>query len=123
MNDSTSSSAKPKAAPVPAEQHVRFRLAGPATPFDAAHQAIRPDLADIAEAAHHFAPHYARPVTRTVTRAAPLLEAGAADAAPRGALSAGEAFALLDVTGDWAWGYRISDHLVGFVAADALTGA
>lgn len=123
MNDSTSSSAKPKAEPAPAEQHVRFRLTGASRPFDAAYQAIRADLADVAEAAHHFAPHYARPVTRTVLRAAPLLEADSADAAPRGTLAAGEHFALLDVTGDWAWGYRVGDHLVGFVAADALGAA
>jgi len=32
----------------------------------------------------------------------------------------GEEFALLDVTGRWAWGYRRSDHLVGYLPADAL---
>jgi hypothetical protein len=32
----------------------------------------------------------------------------------------GEEFALLDVTGGWAWGYRRSDHLVGYLPAEAL---
>jgi len=31
-----------------------------------------------------------------------------------------EEFAMLDVTGCWAWGYRRSDHLVGYVKADCL---
>lgn len=120
MNDSTSSSATQKSTHAPADTHVRFRLSGTSQPFDPARQAIRPDLADIAEAEHHFAPHYAKPAMRTVARDAPLLDAAKPDAAPRGELTAGDSFALLDVTGGWAWGYRVSDHLVGFVVADAL---
>jgi hypothetical protein len=34
----------------------------------------------------------------------------------------GEEFALLDVTGCWAWGYRRSDHRVGYILADKLIG-
>jgi hypothetical protein len=36
-------------------------------------------------------------------------------------IAAGEEFALLDVTGRWAWGYRRSDHRVGYILAEALT--
>ena len=32
----------------------------------------------------------------------------------------GEGFALLDLTGGWAWGYCLADHYVGYLAADAL---
>src|SRR5690606_30914393 len=35
-------------------------------------------------------------------------------------LLAGEAFALLDSIGDWAWGYSVHDHYVSYVRADAL---
>lgn len=31
-----------------------------------------------------------------------------------------EEFALLDVTGRWAWGYRRSDHSVGYLLAECL---
>jgi dipeptidyl peptidase-like protein len=33
---------------------------------------------------------------------------------------AGEEFALLDVTGGWAWGYRRKDHKVGYLRVEAL---
>jgi len=33
----------------------------------------------------------------------------------------GEEFALLDVTGGWAWGYRRRDHRVGYLRAEALS--
>ena len=32
----------------------------------------------------------------------------------------GETFAVLDVTGDWAWGYGCHDHYVGYLPADGL---
>ena len=31
-----------------------------------------------------------------------------------------EEFALLDTSGDWAWGYRLSDHRVGYVRLSDL---
>lgn len=36
-------------------------------------------------------------------------------------MAEGDEFALLDVTGGWAWGYRRSDHKVGYLRAEALT--
>lgn len=33
---------------------------------------------------------------------------------------AGEAFAVLDIAGGWAWGYAVHDHYVGYVEATAL---
>jgi hypothetical protein len=83
--------------------------------------AYRADLADIALAGQLFAPHYARPVVRLCGRkSAPVQAAPADDAEALFALDPGAEFAVLDITGGWAWGYRRSDHLVGYVRADAL---
>ncbi|QPQ55938.1 SH3 domain-containing protein [Allosphingosinicella flava] len=96
----------------------RFTLSGPSKPLDPARDAWRGDLADIALASAHFAPHYVKPVTRVVN-AGPLHQK--ADAASNIVADLGEEnFALLDITGGWAWGYRLSDHLVGYVPADRL---
>ncbi|MGE5721441.1 MAG: hypothetical protein ACM3YM_03190 [Sphingomonadales bacterium] len=35
-------------------------------------------------------------------------------------LAPGGEFALLDVTAGWAWGYRRSDHRVGYLRAELL---
>src|SRR3546814_12871903 len=48
-------------------------------------------------------------------RAAPSL-----DAEQTSELLFGEGFALLDLTGGWAWGYSLADHYVGYLAANAL---
>ena len=98
-----------------------FGLAGTSSAFDPRVVAIRPDLADIAVAGQHFAPHYAAPMMRSgVLPAAPLRAAPAIDAEQTSELLFGEGFALLDVTGGWAWGYCLADHYVGYLAADAL---
>lgn len=68
-----------------------------------------------------FAPHYARPVTRLCGAKGATVFAGASEnAEPLFEMGADEEFALLDVTGRWAWGYRRSDHLVGYLLADRL---
>ena len=74
----------------------------------------------MALASRLFAPHYAAPVIRRADEAAPLHQKPEASAERVGDLEAGEDFAMLDVTGGWAWGYRQSDHLVGYVPASAL---
>ena len=99
----------------------RFGLTGTSQGFDPRVVAIRPDLADIAVAGTHFAPHYAAPMMQSgvlpaaVLRASPSLEAEQTSE-----LLFGEGFALLDLTGGWAWGYCLSDHYVGYLAADAI---
>lgn len=98
----------------------RFGLTGRSQTFDARTVAIRPDLADIAVAGQHFAPHYAAPMMRSVTSAATLRATNAADGEAVGELLPGEGFALLDVTGGIAWGYRLADHLVGYCQATIL---
>ena len=64
-----------------------------------------------------FAPHYARPLIRRCgPLASPVLETPATDATPITTLRPGDEFALLEMAGDWGWGYRRADHHVGYVA-------
>lgn len=97
---------------------AQFRLAGPSRSYDPRHQAIRPDLADAAEADHHFAPHYAVPANWTFTRDSMVRAAANGDATVNVCAAAGDGFALLDLTGDWAWGYKVDGHVVGYVPAE-----
>ena len=99
----------------------RFGLTGMSQDFDPRVVAIRPDLADIAVAGTHFAPHYAAPMMRSgVLPAAALRASPSVDADQTSELLFGEGFALLDLTGGWAWGYCLADHYVGYLAAEAL---
>jgi cell wall-associated NlpC family hydrolase len=99
----------------------RFGLSGRSQPYDPRVVAIRPDLADIAVAGQHFAPHYAAPMMRSgVAPSAAIRSAPSLDAEQTSELLFGEGFALLDLTGGWAWGYSLADHYVGYLAADAL---
>ena len=99
----------------------RFGLTGTSQSYDPRTVAIRPDLADIAVAGTHFAPHYAAPMMSScVLPSAVLRGAPSLDADQTSELLFGEGFALLDLTGGWAWGYSLADHYVGYLAADAL---
>lgn len=99
----------------------RFGLTGTSQIYDPRIVAIRPDLADIAVAGQHFAPHYAAPMMRSgVLPAASLRASPSLEAEQTSELLFGEGFALLDLTGGWAWGYSLPDHYVGYLAAEAL---
>lgn len=99
----------------------RFTLSGPSILLDPRIHAYRSDLADIALAGQLFAPHYVRPVTRLCgAAAADVFAEPDAESELRYRMEPGEEFALLDITGQWAWGYRRADHLVGYVLADRL---
>ena len=114
--DSSSSTAEDKPE--------RFALSGPSIVLDPKIHAYRRDIADIALAGQLFAPHYARPVMRrcglqpATVRDKP---SDTADAVTQ--LQPGEEFAVLDVAGGWAWGYRRANHYVGYVPASALAEA
>lgn len=98
-----------------------FGLTGTSHAFDPRIVAIRPDLADIAVAGIHFAPHYAAPMMVSgVLPAAVMRGSPSLDADQTSELLFGEGFALLDLTGGWAWGYSLADHYVGYLAAEAL---
>jgi cell wall-associated NlpC family hydrolase len=99
----------------------RFGLTGTSQSFDPRIVAIRPDLADIAVAGTHFAPHYAAPMMMSgALPVATMRTAPSLDADQTSELLFGEGFALLDLTGGWAWGYSLADHYVGYLAAEAL---
>jgi hypothetical protein len=101
----------------------RFTLSGPSATLDPRFDAFRGDLADVALASLLFAPHYAAPIIRHSSEAASIRERPDSNAVVMGELSKGDAFALLDITGGWGWGYRMSDHRVGYVPAAALSDA
>ena len=104
-------------------RRVRFRLAGPSRPFDPKFQAIRPDLADVAEAEHHFAPHYAAAAPFTAMAPFMLYASDDAGAEILGEIPEGAGFGLIDVTGGWGWGYTEDGHRVGYVDAALLQPA
>lgn len=122
MSASTNSSGRPTSTQRPADR-VRFSLSGHSRPYDPARQAIRPDLADVAEAEHHFAPHYAKPADWRAVADCTLRDAADNSAGQRGTMRSGDRFALLDITGGWAWGYAVDGHVVGYVEASNLAPA
>ena len=77
---------------------------------------IRGDLADIKLAGKLFAPHYAVPMLRTsIAPVTEIHEQPDAQSMPVSALMHGEEFAVLDVAGEWAWGYCCHDNYLGYL--------
>lgn len=105
-------------------ERTRFGLIGRSVAIDPRQDAARRDIADIALAGRLFAPHYAVPqVSHCGLAGADMFDAADTGAQRVSQLLLGEAFAILDLSGGWAWGYSVHDHYVGYVAADALVGA
>ncbi|WP_454883836.1 C40 family peptidase [Sphingomonas oryzagri] len=78
-------------------------------------------MADIALADRVFAPHYAKPLMHACLAAAvPMRAEPLRESAAVSELLRGEAFAVVDASGDWAWGYGIHDNYVGYVPVDVL---
>lgn len=99
----------------------RFSLRGPSVVLDSRIHAWRRDVADIGLARRLFAPHYARPLRRACGLIPGPVYAEPSDLAETvSELLPGEAFAVLDITAGWAWGYCIADHRVGYVEAIEL---
>lgn len=68
-----------------------------------------------------FAPHYARPLVHGCTAVTAEMRAEpSANATAVSELLRGDRFAVVDVSGGWAWGYSLHDHYVGYVALGAL---
>lgn len=98
-----------------------YALSGPIAPYDPRVTPLRGDLAALALAGTHFAPHYVEPDIRTVAAGGTMVRAeGDAAATAVSQLLAGEEFALLDEAGGWAWGYCRHDRYCGYVPVDAL---
>jgi NlpC/P60 family/Bacterial dipeptidyl-peptidase Sh3 domain len=93
-----------------------YSLSGHSIEGDRRTTPIRGDLADIKLAGLLFAPHYAVPMLRTGI--APVTEIHAeahASSMPVSALMHGEEFAVLDIAGEWAWGYCLHDDYLGYL--------
>lgn len=97
-----------------------FHLNGPTRVLDTRINAYRRDIADIALAGTLFASHYAAPMDRCATTSTMIRTAPSRDAEASSQLLPGEAFAVLDLTAGWAWGYSRHDHYVGYVSAEIL---
>ncbi len=98
-----------------------FVLHGPEEDFDPRVTAHRGDLADIALAGKMFAPHYA--VSMPMRCSAPkamIRKQGGKNYQAISELLHGEEFHVLDIAGDWAWGYCGHDGYVGYVPVHAL---
>jgi hypothetical protein len=97
-------------------QRKIYKLSGHSIEGDPRTTPIRGDLADIKLAGKLFAPHYAVPMLRTGI--APVTEIHAephATSMPVSALMHGEEFAVLDIAGEWAWGYCLHDDYLGYL--------
>ncbi|WP_254305478.1 NlpC/P60 family protein [Sphingopyxis sp. BSNA05] len=101
--------------------HAKFVLTGPEGKFDPRTTAHRGDLADIALAGKMFAPHYAESMPmRCSAPKAMLRKQPGKDHEAISELLHGEDFHVLDIAGDWAWGYCGHDNYVGYVPVHAL---
>lgn len=108
-------------ARLPATDAVRqARLTGPSLHLDPRVHAYRADIADIALAGLMVSPRYVVGVVLASTRVAPLRASANANAVQTSELLSGEAFAVFDRSGDWAWGQGGSDSYVGWVEARSL---
>lgn len=98
-----------------------FTLEGHSFVGDKRTTPIRGDLADIKLAGQLFAPHYAVPMIRScITPAATMHAQPDKDSTGISELIYGEDFAVLDIAGQWAWGYTVHDDYLGYVALTAL---
>jgi hypothetical protein len=98
-----------------------FTLGGPSDLPDPQFNAYRADLADVALAGRVIASHYARPIERTVAKAAALRSHPSDGAEAVVELKPGDPFSLLDDTLGWSWGYAGADRRVGYVRSDAIS--
>lgn len=109
------------ASKVPLNQRPTFTLEGHSIIGDKRTTPIRGDLADIKLAGKLFAPHYAVPLLRSCVESSVVMhEEADGDSTPISELLMGEDFALLDVSGKWAWGYSLHDDYLGYVQLSTL---
>jgi Bacterial dipeptidyl-peptidase Sh3 domain len=70
-----------------------------------------------------IASHYAEPVDRQIAGLALLRSTPSDDGAVIRDLQPGEAFAMLDDSLGWAWGYAGKDRRVGYVHSSAIAAS
>ncbi len=93
-----------------------FMLARKSQRLDPRINAFRSDLADIALAGRLFVSHFAAPIIMTCTARHTAIKAEP-DGDQTSELLENEAFAVLDLSCGWAWGWSDHDHYVGYVRA------
>ncbi|WP_332908736.1 SH3 domain-containing protein [Sphingomonas mollis] len=120
MKSSGISSATALPTPSSAPSRKAFALTGRSATLDPATNAVRADLADVRLAELVFAPHYAAPMPRVLTIDSELREARAQDSSVIVMLNKGDAFEVLDLIGEAAWGIAPGNGLVGYLPAAAL---
>lgn len=111
----------PVSSPPRRSDRVRFHLSGPSTRLDPRVHAVRHDLADVSLAGVLFAPHYARAHAMHCIAPGTFVRGRnnqGANAVTQ--ILPGETFHVLDITGDWAWGFCGHDGYVGYVARTHL---
>ena len=67
-----------------------------------------------------IASHFAEPLERRLSRAAPLLTAPADNYEVLAELVEGATLQMLDNSRGWAWGYASEERLVGYVRSEAI---
>ncbi len=95
-------------------------MTGRSVALDPRTNAVRRDLADIRLADRVFAPHYALAMPRRVMVAATLRDGPDVTAEAIAKLDVGDAFEVLELAGDHAWGVAVAMALVGYVDAGVL---
>jgi len=99
----------------------RFRLRSVSRPYDPRTCAARRDIADIALADQIFAPRYAEPMPQRITARSTMVRGSKDLASPAiSQLLQGEGFSVLDISGEWAWGFCEHDGYVGYVPLAVL---
>lgn len=122
-SESPSISRRPEADPIGGGRPpaAAFHLDGPTRRLDRRVNAYRPDIADVALAGTLFAPHYAAPLPLMARGSVMMRSAPTDQAEAVSQLLPGEDFAVLDLSGGWAWGFSRHDHYVGYIPAAMLT--
>ncbi|MGJ8536707.1 MAG: NlpC/P60 family protein [Parasphingopyxis sp.] len=120
--NSSTQTGQPAARSTSAEESRQsFTLKPLAAALDPRIHAYRDDIADIALADRIALPHYVKPAMRQIGQPIANLHAEPSETSELGSqLLFGEGFALLDIDDDWAWGFGLHDHFVGFVRKEAL---
>ncbi len=100
----------------------RFGLTGTSQAFDPRVVAIRPRRSRYRRRGNAFRAALCRAddAQRRIACRIASAQRRSVDADQTSELLFGEGFALLDLTGGWAWGYCLADHYVGYLAAEAL---
>ena len=102
---------------VPTQQ---LSLSGPVTRPEACQLPMRGDLAHIALAHRFLVAHYVIPHEKVVAEDVALRVQPRAEADGVAQLAAGQAFELLDIAGDWAWGCLGPSGPTGYLPVSAL---